>query len=145
MVFAIVELSHFHRANIVKASQFRLDVSHQVLGEHVLRKLRQKIVVGVLDELTQITRKLHRPQVKIVKRLQVLDVVFAVIGELSADILMNAELINVENELWDDLVGAGENLLDDGVVLTAKGNDGFKDVLAANVTCLKMERIEVNS
>lgn len=77
------------------------------------------------------------------KRLEILHVVLTVIGELRADVLMNAKLINVENELGDNLVGTGEDLLNDCVVLAAEGNDGFENVFAADVACLKTTKFMI--
>lgn len=70
------------------------------------------------------------------KRLEIFDVVFAVVSKLCANKLVDSQLINVENELGDDLIGAGEDLLDDGVMLTAKWNDSFEDVFTTDVAGL---------
>lgn len=71
------------------------------------------------------------------QRLKVLDIIFAVVGELCTDVLVDPQLENVEYELRYDLVGAGEDLLDDGVVLTAKRNDSLEDIFATNVAGLE--------
>lgn len=135
--FAVVIQPELHCTDVIEISQFNLDVIHQMLREHVLREFSKQIIVGVLDELAQVARQLHRPQVEVVQRLQVLGIVFAVVGKLGAHVLMDSKLINVEDELRDDLIGAGEHLLDDGVVLPAKWNDSLKHVLASNVAGLQ--------
>lgn len=140
VVFTVIVSPDFHCTNVVEVSQFNFNVPNEMLSKHVLREFRKQIVAGVFDELAQVTRQLHRPQVEIVERFQILGVVFAIVGQFGAHILMDAELINVENELRDDLIGAGEHLLNDGVVLPAKWNDSLENVLAADVTYLKKEK-----
>ena len=136
MTFAVVEFFQFHRAYVIEEAQFHVDVCHQMPRKHVLSQLQQQIVVRIFDKLAQITRKLRRAQIKIVKCLEILYIVFAVVSEPCADILVDPQLENVQDELGDDLVGAGKDLLDNGVVLTAKRNNCLENVFAANVTCL---------
>lgn len=143
VIFAIVELSELHRAAIVEAAQLDFNVGREMLREHVLRQLGKQIVVGIFYELTQITRQLHSSQVKIMQSLQILHVVLAVIGQLSGYELVDPELINIEDEFTDDLIGARENLFDDVVMLTAKRHDSLKYILAANVACLKRNEYKV--
>lgn len=142
VIFAIVELSKLHRAAVVEAAQLDFNVSREMFREHVLRQLREKVVVGIFDELAQITRQLHRSQVKIMQSLQILHVVLAVIGQLSGHELVDPELVNIEDEFADDLIGARENLFNDVVMLTAKRDDRLKYILASNVACLKGNKDE---
>ena len=51
---------------------------------------------------------------------------------------MDSKLINVENKFAHDLIGTGEDLFYDRVVLSAKRQNTFKDVLATMITCLEL-------
>lgn len=136
MIFAVVKFLKFHRACIIEEAQFHVDVCHQMSRKHVLSQLQQQIVVRIFDKLAQITRKLRCAQIKVVKSLEILHIVFAVVSEPCADILVDSQLENVQDKLGDDLIGAGKDLLDDGVVLTAEWNNCLENVFAANVTGL---------
>lgn len=47
-------------------------------------------------------------------------------------------LSNVEDKFAHDLIGTGENLLDNFIVLSTEWENAFKDVLATMIACLKI-------